>query len=184
VFRSTFARHRSTLLVAAALVGSAVLLRLTLFAPDPISVQVATALRGRVEHTVSNSRAGTVKARRRAKLSPQEGGRVIALPKRKGDRVVTGDVLLELDASVQRARLDLAHRELESAAAERRRACVAARRGERELLRNRKLAEQGIVSDDLLDRFESGALGSAAACDAEDQDDAQGPNHDTRDNIG
>jgi HlyD family secretion protein len=166
VFRSTFARHRSTLLVAAALVGSAVLLRLTLFAPDPISVQVATALRGRVEHTVSNSRAGTVKARRRAKLSPQEGGRVIALPKRKGDRVVTGDVLLELDASVQRARLDLAHRELESAAAERRRACVAARRGERELLRNRKLAEQGIVSDDLLDRFESGALGSAAACDA------------------
>ena len=28
---------------------------------------------------------------RRAKLSPQEGGRVVALPKRKGDRVQTGD---------------------------------------------------------------------------------------------
>ena len=123
---------------------------------------MAEVERGRVEQTVTNSRAGTVKARRRAKLSPQEGGRVIALPKRKGDHVASGDILLELDSSVQRARLDLARRELESRRRRARRACVAARRGQRELERNRKLAEQGIVSDDLLDRFESSALGSAA----------------------
>ncbi len=149
-----------------ALVGAALALRFTLFAPDPISVQVAEVQRGRVEQTVSNSRAGTVKARRRAKLTPQEGGRVIALPKRKGDRVATGEILLELDASVQRARLDLARRELESAAAERRRACVAARRSEREHERKRSLGEQGIVSDDLLDGVESAALAASAACDA------------------
>jgi HlyD family secretion protein len=166
VFLATLGRTRSAVLVAAALVVAAVALRYTVFEADPIEVRVAEVVRGRVEQTVSNSRAGTVKARRRAKLSPQEGGRVIALPKRKGDRVTSGDILLELDPSVQRARLDLARRELESAAAERRRACVAARRGQRELERNRKLAEQGIVSDDLLDRFESGALGSEAACDA------------------
>lgn len=159
-------RIRSALLVSAALAGAALALRFTLFAPDPVPVQVAAALRGRVEQTVSNSRAGTVKARRRAKLSPQEGGRVTALPKRKGDRVQAGEVLLELDASVQRARLDLARRERESAAAELRRACVAARRSERELERNRRLREQGIVSDDLLDQFESTALAAAAACDA------------------
>ena len=163
---SALGRYRSALLVAAVLVGTAVALRFTLFAPDPVPVQVAAVLRGRVEQTVSNSRAGTVKARRRAKLSPQEGGRVVALPKRKGDRVRTGDVLLELDASVQRARLDLARRELESAAAERRRACVAARRSERELERNRRLAAQGIVSDDLLDQLGSAALSAAAVCDA------------------
>jgi HlyD family secretion protein len=129
-------------------------------------VQVVAVERGRVEQTVSNSRAGTVKARRRAKLSPQEGGRVVALPKRKGDRVRAGDVLLELDASVARARRDLALRERESALAERTRACVAAERSQRELQRNRRLAEQGVVSDDLLDNFESAAQTARAACDA------------------
>jgi HlyD family secretion protein len=138
-------RHRGALLAAAAVAGVAVALRFTVFAPEPVPVEVAAVDRGRVEQTVSNSRAGTVKARRRAKLSPQEGGRVVALPKRKGDRVRAGDVLLELDPSVPRARLDLALRERDSAAAERTRACVASERSQRELERNRRLADQGIV---------------------------------------
>jgi HlyD family secretion protein len=129
-------------------------------------VEVATVTRGRVEQTVTNSRAGTVKARRRAKLSPQEGGRVIALPKRKGDRVQAGEVLLELDKSVALARLDLAKRELESGAAEGRRACLAAERSGRELERNRRLATEGIVSHDLLDQMDSAARTALAACDA------------------
>jgi HlyD family secretion protein len=152
--------------VVAAIVVLIVVLRWIVFAPAPIAVQVARVARGTVEQTVTNSRAGTVKARRRAKLSPQEGGRVIALPKRKGDRVEVGDVLLELDASVQRARLDLARREAESATAERTRACLSAERAGRELGRNRDLAHQGIVSTDLLDQVESGARTTAAACEA------------------
>jgi HlyD family secretion protein len=159
-------RHRNALLAAVAVAGVAALLRLTVLAPDPVAVQVATVERGRVEETVSNSRAGTVKARRRAKLSPQEGGRVIALPKRKGDLVRAGDVLLELDPSIQRARLDLARRELESAIAERRRACVAAERSRREHERNRQLAEQGILSADLLDSLASAEKAARAGCDA------------------
>ena len=51
------------------------LMRSTLLAPPPIAVQTQAVERGRVELTVSNSRAGTVKARRRAKLSPEIGGR-------------------------------------------------------------------------------------------------------------
>jgi HlyD family secretion protein len=159
-------RHRSVLLAAGALVVLAVALRATVFAPDPVPVQVVAVERGRVEQTVSNSRAGTVKARRRAKLSPQEGGRVVALPKREGDRVSAGEVLLELDASVPRARLDLARRERDSAAAETTRACVTADRSRRELDRNRRLAEQGILSEDLLDQFESAARTAAATCAA------------------
>jgi HlyD family secretion protein len=159
-------RYRTPALVVAGLGALIVALRWTVFAPDPIRVQVARVVRGPVEQTVTNSRAGTVKARRRAKLSPQEGGRVIALPKRKGDRVETGDVLLELDASVPRARLDLARREAESASAERTRACFAAERASRELGRHRGLAREGIVSTDLLDQFESGARTAAAACEA------------------
>jgi HlyD family secretion protein len=159
-------RHRRALLAAAVLVALGAGLRLTVCAPEPVPVQVVAVERGRVEQTVSNSRAGTVKAHRRAKLSPQEGGRVVALPKREGDRVQAGEVLLELDASVPRARLELARRERESAAAERTRACVAAERSRRELDRNRRLAEQGVLSVDLLDQFESAARSAAAACDA------------------
>ena len=158
-------RYRIPVLVVA-IALAAVLIRYVLWAPDPVPVQVATASRGTVEQTVTNSRAGTVKARRRAKLSPQEGGRVVALPKRKGDRVHTGDVLMQLDTSVAAARLDLARRERESAAADARRACLAAERSGRERDRNRRLAKQGIVSNDLLDQVESSARTAGAACDA------------------
>jgi len=157
---------RTPALVLVALGVVIALLRLTVFAPDPVTVQVATVTRGRVEQMVTNSRAGTVKARRRAKLSPQEGGRVIALPKRKGDRVRAGDVLMELDASVARARLALAEREREASAADQTRACLAADRAERELARNRGLAKQRIVSTDLLDQVESAARTAGAACEA------------------
>ncbi len=150
----------------AAVAAAIVLLRATLFAPKSVPVEVARVARGQVEQTVTNSRAGTVKARRRAKLSPQEGGRVVAIPKRKGERVRAGEPVLELDASVPRARLDLARREEESATAERSRACLAAERAARELVRNRRLAREGIVSTDLLDQVESAARTAVATCEA------------------
>ncbi|MFY9822234.1 MAG: biotin/lipoyl-binding protein, partial [Thermoanaerobaculia bacterium] len=75
-------------------------LRRTVFAPQPLEVKVATAARGRVESTITNSRAGTVKAGRRAQISPEVGGRVIAIPHREGESVKAGDVLLRLDDRV------------------------------------------------------------------------------------
>ena len=152
--------------MVAAVIVAILVLRVTHFRSDPVPVDVATVARGTVEQTVTNSRAGTVKARRRAKLSPQEGGRVVALPKRKGDHVRAGEVVLELDASVAEARLDLARRERESAAAEAERACLAAERAARERTRNERLAKQGIVSTDLLDQVESAARTAGATCDA------------------
>jgi multidrug efflux pump subunit AcrA (membrane-fusion protein) len=94
-----------------------VVLRSTVLADKPLSVDVARVTRGAVEQTVSNTRAGTVKARQRARLSPETGGRVVALPFRKGARVARGDLLLSLDASRQRARLELAAEEVGVAAA-------------------------------------------------------------------
>lgn len=152
--------------VVAALVVLVAVLRATVFAPAPVPVQVATVARGRVEQSVTNSRAGTVKARRRAKLSPEEGGRVVDVPHRKGDRVKAGDILLQLDPSMSEARLTLAQREREAADAERQRACLAAERTVRERDRHQRLATQGIVSGDLLDEVQSAARTTAAACTA------------------
>ena len=64
------------------LIGLGVLFKFYVLTPDPIPVSVVPVERGRVEETVTNSRAGTVKARQRAKLSPEIGGRVAEIPHR------------------------------------------------------------------------------------------------------
>ena len=83
-------RVLSRWLVVVGLVALAVVLRLTLFAPESIPVRVVAVEKGRVEETVTNSRAGTVKARRRAKLAPEIGGKVLSLPRRRGARRASG----------------------------------------------------------------------------------------------
>lgn len=153
-------------LVLLALVAIVVLARFTVFAPQPLEVEVVAVERGTVESTVTNSKAGTVETRRRARLSPELGGRVVALPHREGSRVKKGDVLLRLDDSTQRAQLERARRELTSAQAEHRRACLAAELARREYQRNRELAADGIVTESLLDQLESAADTGAAACEA------------------
>jgi HlyD family secretion protein len=153
-------------LILAALLVAAFALWLTVLRPDPIPVQVVAVERGLVEETVTNSRAGTVRVRQRAKLSPEFGGQASEIPYREGDVVKQGEVLLRLEDSLQRSRLDLAKRELEALRSERRRACLEAERAERAFERQRKLASEEIVSDDRLDEADSARKGAAAACEA------------------
>jgi HlyD family secretion protein len=156
------------------LVAAAVALRLTLFAPDPLAVTVATVDRGAVEETVTNTRAGTIEARRRAKLSPEVGGLVVEIPHREGETVAAGDVLLRLQPRLQAAEAELAGRDLLSAEARVREACLAAERAERERVLLARLAEDGIVSADVLDQAETAADTSAAGCTAAHADADRG----------
>jgi len=153
-------------LILAALVAVVALLRFTVLAPKPVSVETAAVERGTVESTVTNSKAGTVKTRRRARLSPELGGRVISLPHREGARVKTGDVLLRLDDSEQRAQLAKAKRDVAAAEAEQRRACLDAELAAREYERNRALAADEIIPENLRDQSQSAAASAAAACEA------------------
>ena len=153
-------------LVLAVLVAAIVVLKLTWLRPKPIPVDVVRVERGRVEQTVTNSRAGTVRARHRAKLSPEFGGQVVEIPFREGDAVEQGQVMLRLEDSLQQARLSLAERDLEALSAERQRACLEAERAAREYQRTQKLAAEKIVSEDILDNTNSLQQGAAAACDA------------------
>jgi len=154
------------LLILVALIAAGVMLKLTLLRPQPIPVQVVEVEHGRVEETVTNSRAGTVRARNRAKLSPEFGGQVVEIPFREGDWVRQGDVMLRLEDSLQRARLDLAEREREALRSEHRRACLEAERSAREFERIQKLANEEIVSEDLLDNTDSLRQAAAAGCSA------------------
>ncbi|HYU31274.1 MAG TPA: efflux RND transporter periplasmic adaptor subunit [Thermoanaerobaculia bacterium] len=152
--------------VLLALVAIVVALRQTVFKPKPIEVQVVEAARGQVEETVTNSRAGTVKALRRAQISPEVGGRAVEIPHREGEHVGKGDVLLRLDPAVLDARQTLSRRELQAAQAERDQACANAERSRRELARLTNLAKEGIISTDVLDQTQTAAATTRAACEA------------------
>lgn len=152
--------------VLTVLVAGGVALRLTVFAPEPVAVTVAVVERGRVEETVTNTRAGTVRARRRARLSPEIGGLVVEIPHREGDRVEAGAVLLRLEPRLQSAESELAVRDLRASEAGSREACVAAEGAARERARLERLAAEGIVSESLLDQAVTAAETSAAGCAA------------------
>jgi HlyD family secretion protein len=144
----------------------AVALRFTLLRPDAIPVRVARVESARVESTITNSKAGTVRARRRAKLSAEVGSRVVVLTHREGDAVEEGELLVQLNDATPRAQLLLARLGLQVAQSAANEACIARDRAVRELRRKRSLADQKIVSEDLLDGLQSAAEAAEASCNA------------------
>ena len=104
-------------LIAAGFVVLVVALRATACRPRPIEVEVATVGRGIVEDAVTNSQAGTVKARQRARVGAERAGRVAAIPRREGSHARRGETLLMLDASTAQMQLEAAKRDLEAAGA-------------------------------------------------------------------
>jgi len=154
------------IVVVGLVIVAVVALRLTVFKPRVVSVRVAKVTRGAVEETVSNTRAGTVKARLRAKLSPQVGGLVVALPHRKGSWVKKGDLLLKLDDRTQRAQLDVALKRLAASRKQAADACFAADLAAKELVRTEGLFAKGIASDQQLDMGRTERDRTRAACEA------------------
>ncbi|HUD71006.1 MAG TPA: efflux RND transporter periplasmic adaptor subunit, partial [Dongiaceae bacterium] len=159
-------RWLKRLAVVAAIVAVGVVLRLTVFRPAPVPVTLQRVERGTVEESVSNSKAGTVTARRRAKISPAIGGQVEFIGPREGTSVHAGDVLLKINDRDLRANQNLARQEVVSAEATAREACFAATQASRDLDRNEKLRDDRIVSDDILERLRSQKDGAAARCEA------------------
>ncbi len=152
------------LVILALIVAAGLALRAKFFTPGPMHVQVATVERGTVEATVANTKAGTVRARLRAKLSPGMSGLVTELQVKRGDHVEKGALLLRLDDAEPGARLALARRELEVATARHARTCLIAHRAQTLLDRNRELAEENIVSQDRIDELESAFQTASADC--------------------
>ena len=122
--------------------------------------------RGKVEQTVTNSKAGTVKARKRANLSSDIGGRVVYLDAHEGKRVKQGQLLLKVDDSELKASVGLSERAYESATATMKEACVASDLARKDYERNKSLHQQGIVSDAILDQFSNQYEAASARCDA------------------
>jgi len=154
-------------LVVLALLGGGVFLAWYLTRPEPVKVVLKTVERGTVEATVANTRAGTVTACRRSRLSTNDGGQIASLPVHEGDRVKAGQLILALWNEDLRASVALAGSELASATAKARATCLEAEQAERDAQRFTRLRQTGAVSVDEADQAVTKAGAKRASCTAE-----------------
>ena len=166
-------RWARRLLVLLVIVVVIVALRLTVWRPGAVPVEVFAVETGRVESTVVNSRAGTVESRLRAEMSPGIAGLVSAIPVEKGESVRRGQVLLQIDDAEHRANARLADRSLEAARATAREAILDADQAERDLQRAQGLAARDLASDQNLEDAQTRALITRTECTAAEARAAQ-----------
>jgi HlyD family secretion protein len=157
--------HRRAIAILLILV-SLIVIALYLTRSKPVLVALAAVERGTVEATVSNTRAGTVKACRRSQMAPPAGGQISQLLVQKGQRVKVGQVLLRLWSEDLQAQDRLAHEEFNTAQTEAQQACVQADLAEKEAERANQLRAQGFISPEGLDQKVSAAKVSRAGCEA------------------
>lgn len=134
--------------------------------PAPPEVELATIARGTVESTVVNTRAGTVKACRRAKLAPGSGGQIVKLWVKEGERVKAGQPLLELWSRDLAAQRELAIRQVATSEERRREACIMADNARRDAERTGQLAARGFVSPQRGEDARAEARARQANCSA------------------
>lgn len=132
----------------------------------PLSVVLQKVERGTVEASVSNTRAGTVNACRRAKMSPSAGGQIAKLQVKKGERVRKGQVLLELWDEDLHAQERLAQEQLRTSTTRVQEVCTLAEAAQREAVRSQELKDKGFISAQQLDRAVSDATSRKASCEA------------------
>ena len=141
--------------------------------PKPITVALRDIDRGKVESSIANTRAGTVEACQRTKLSPIMGGRIELLAVKEGDRVEKGQLLMKLWNADQQAQSALAMTQVVTARQRVSEACAQAANAEREAERQSTLRQKGFVSSSREDSARTDAQARRAGCDAAKADVAQ-----------
>ena len=141
--------------------------------PKPVLVAFKEIDLGRVESSIANTRAGTVEACQRTKLSTIMGGRIEVLAVKEGERVKKGQLLMKLWNDDQQAQSTLAMTQVETAKKRVAEACTVAANAEREAERQASLRAKGFVSSAKEDAARSEAQAKRAGCDATKADVAQ-----------
>lgn len=141
--------------------------------PKPVAVLVAQIDQGRVESSIANTRAGSVEACMRTRLSATMGGRIEVLAVKEGDRVKKGQLLIKLWNDDQQAQSALAQTQVETARKHAAEACAVAANAEHEADRQTALFKQGFVSGSRDEQARADALARRAGCDAAKADVAQ-----------
>ncbi len=160
-------------LIALLLIAAAVAALAWLTRPTPVLVVVAEVGRGKVEATIANTRAGTVEACQRTRLSTMAGGRIELLAVKEGDRVRKGQLLMKLWDDDQQGQQVVAAAIVDTARKREAEACTMAAAAAREAVRQSALRLQEFVSIAREDAARSEASVRAAACETAHADVTQ-----------
>lgn len=133
---------------------------------DALEVRVAEVSRGEIRKTVLNTRAGTVDACRRARMSPASAGQIASLPVDEGDAVTEGQVLLEIWNEDLKSEIELSERNQVAEKSRAAESCTRADLAAREAVRLARLHEDNLVSEEDRDRAQAEAEARAASCKA------------------
>jgi HlyD family secretion protein len=161
------------IVIAVVVLGLIVGLTLFLTRTRPIPVTVALVGTGNVEATLANTRAGTVEACLRTKLSTIVGGRIEYLGVKEGDKVKKGQLLLKLWNDDQQAQAALAQSQIALAARRADEACLVAVNAEKEAKRQAQLRQQGFVSASREEAARTEAEARRASCNTAKADVTQ-----------
>jgi HlyD family secretion protein len=141
--------------------------------PKPIPVALKEVAAGKVEATLANTRAGTVEACQRTKLSTIIGGRIEYLGVKEGDKVKKGQLLLKLWNDDQQANAALARAQVTVAVKRVEEACIAAANADKEAKRQAELRARGFVSSSREEAARTDAEVRQASCATARADVAQ-----------
>lgn len=119
---------------------------------------------GIVEYTVANTRAGTVKACRRAKLAPTIGGQVAKLAVKEGDKVIKDQLLLEIWNDDLVAQVKLAESEVMAAKQSVEEFCLMASSAKRDEERVMAMWKEKLASEEKADQAQTNTKIKEAAC--------------------
>jgi HlyD family secretion protein len=132
----------------------------------PVEVTIQTVTQGEIQRTITNTRAGTLNACRRARLSPSLGGQIANLPVSEGETVTSGQLLFEIWNRDLRAQLQLARSELLASQSLQQQSCIQAEIAQQEAHRLSQLLSRGLASDESAEKAVGQSRASQAACDA------------------
>ncbi len=134
--------------------------------PQPIPAVITKIENGTVEATVSNTRAGTIKACRRAGVSPMIGGQIAKLHVHKGDHVESGQLLTTLWNDDLVGQLALAKEETKASRSAAEQTCLLAANASRDAVRTDQLRKEKQVSAQAAETARAQADAQQAACQA------------------
>lgn len=136
----------------------------TALKPIEIQVQGVTLSSGEVVQTINNSRAGSIKACQRSKLSMPRGGRVSELLVKQGDKVEKGQVLLKLWNDDQKAMLKQNQAMLEAARLKHQEICYHSDYANKEAQRQVDLDKQQLTTQHNVEQAITQQKTIAASC--------------------
>ncbi|UUS14168.1 biotin/lipoyl-binding protein [Stenotrophomonas sp. CD2] len=149
-------KRRRALIIAVALLCSALILFAWLRPAPPPQLQVAPVVRGNIEQVVEAT--GTLKPSRLVSVGAQVSGRIDTLHVKLGDKVQAGDPIADIDSRTQRNALLSARAAQRTARANRDALATDLRQLELTLHRQRQLVASQLVARADVDAAKAGSM--------------------------